>query len=154
MHEVDLSKYDLRTDLIIEKDINDIKTDHYEEDNIIVDDITLDKENKLGKKEGKYLTISFSDVTDTVNYQNVLKVFNKELSKMLEYCDIKNDDTCLIIGLGNPNIISDALGSKSLKNIIVTRHLYLLNNVDKKYRNTSILEPNVIGITGIESFEI
>ena len=154
MHEVDLSKYDLRTDLIIEKDINDIKTDHYEEDNIIIDDITLDKENKLGKKEGKYLTISFSDVTDTVNYQNVLKVFHKELSKMLEYCNIKNDDTCLIIGLGNPNIISDALGSKALKNIIVTRHLYLLNNVDKKYRNTSILEPNVIGITGIESFEI
>ena len=32
--------------------------------------------------------------------------------------------------------------------------MYLLNDVDKKYRNTAILEPNVMGVTGIDSFEI
>ena len=73
---------------------------------------------------------------------------------MLEYLHIKKDDTCLIIGLGNRNIISDALGSYTLKNIIVTRHLYLINDYDKDYRNVSILEPSVLGVTGIDSFEI
>lgn len=154
MHEVDLSKYDLRTDLIIEKNLSNVINHHYIKDNISVDDITLDNDNELKKKEGKYITISFKDVTDTNNFNNVLKVFSEELKKMLAFCKIDEKATCLVIGLGNPKIISDALGSKSLSDIIVTRHMYLLGDVDKKYRNVCILEPNVMGITGIDSFEI
>ena len=154
MHKIDLSKFDLRTDLIIENDLKNIRNNHYKYKDILVDDIILDKDNNLGKKDGKYVTISFKDITDYSNYQNVLNVFKKELNKVLKYSNIKKDDTCLIIGLGNPNVISDALGSKTLDNIIVTRHLYLLGDVDKKYRNVSIIEPNVIGVTGIESYDI
>ena len=154
MHEVDLSKYDLRTDLIIEKNIGNIQNEHYSKDGITVDDITLDENNKLDKKKGKYITISFKDVTDSDNFHNVLSVLSCEIKKILEYCQIKKEDKCLVIGLGNPKIISDALGSKSLHDIIVTRHMYMLGEVDKKYRNVCILEPNVMGITGIESFEI
>jgi len=154
VHKVDLSKYDLRTDLIIEKNIKNIKSHHYEENNIDIDDITLNKNNELGKKEGKYITISFKDITDSDNYHYVLNVFKKELEKVLKYLKIKQDDTCLVIGLGNRKIISDALGSKTIDKIIVTRHMYLLGDVDKKYRNVSILEPNVMGVTGIDSFEI
>lgn len=154
MHEVDLSKYDLRTDLIIEKNLSNVINHHYIKDDISVDDITLDKDNELKKKEGKYITISFKDVTDTNNFNNVLKVFSEELEKMLAFCKIDEKATCLVVGLGNPKIISDALGSKSLSDIIVTRHMYLLGDVDKKYRNVCILEPNVMGITGIDSFEI
>ena len=154
MHKVNLSNFDLRTDLIIENNISNIKSDSYNYKDIKVESIILKKNNSLNKKAGKYVTISFNDVTDSENYSNLLKILVDELKKILNYCHIKENDTCLIIGLGNPNIISDALGSKTLENIIVTRHLYLLNNVDKKYRNTSILEPNVMGITGIDSFEI
>lgn len=154
MHKVDLSKYDLRTDLIIENDIKNIKNNHYVENNVEVDNIILRRNNILNKKKGKYVTISFKDVTDQTNYTNVLKILCSEMEKMLSYCKIKSDAKCLIIGLGNRKIISDALGSKTLENIIVTRHLYLLNNVDTHYRNVSILEPSVMGITGIDSFEI
>ena len=154
MHEVDLSKYDLRTDLIIEKNLTNINNNHYQKNDIEVDDITLDKNNVLKKKEGKYITISFKDITDSKNYSNVLEIFNDELSKVMDYLNIKKDDSCLMIGLGNRKIVSDALGSKTIDNIIVTRHMYLLGDVDKKYRNISILEPNVIGVTGIDSFEI
>ena len=154
MHKVDLSKFDLRTDLIIENDIKNIKNNHYECNDILVDDIILNKNNFLGKKEGKYVTISFNDITDSNSFNNVLNIFKKEFKKVMEYCKIKDKDKCLIIGLGNRKIISDALGSKCLENIIVTRHLYLLNDVDEKYRNTSILEPSVLGVTGIDSFEI
>lgn len=154
MHEINLSDFNLRTDLIIEQNIKNIKKSSYHYRDIYVDDIVLDKHNNLNKKEGKYITISYNDITDTNNYENVLKVFRKELKGMLKFCRINEKDKCLIIGLGNRKIISDALGSKCLENIIVTRHLYLLNDVDNRYRNTSILEPNVMGVTGIDSYEI
>lgn len=154
MHKIDLSKFNLRTDLIIEKDIKNIKNNQYKFDDIIVDDIILEKNNHLSKKKGKYITISYKDITDSNNFTKVLNIFAQELKKVMDYCKIKTNDTCLIIGLGNRKIISDALGSKSLEDIIVTRHLYLLNDVDKRYRNVSILEPNVMGVTGIDSFEI
>ena len=154
MHKIDLSNYDLRTDLIIEENVSNKDISSYSIDNINVDNIILNKNNKLHKKPGKYVTISYEDVTDEDNYQKVLDVFIRELNKVLEYIHISNSDKCLIIGLGNHSIISDALGSKCLENIIVTRHLYLLDKVDKKYRNVSILEPNVMGVTGIDSFEI
>ena len=51
MHEVDLSKYDLRTDLIIEKNLTNINNNHYQKNGIEVDDITLEKNNLLKKKE-------------------------------------------------------------------------------------------------------
>ena len=154
MHKIDLSKFDLRTDLIIEKDILDTNKNEYRYKDVLVNDITLKKNNSFNKKAGKYITISFSDITDNDNFLNVLHVFIKELRKAIKYYDIGNDDKCLIIGLGNSKIISDALGSKCLEDIIVTRHLYLLNDVDKKFRNVSILEPKVMGLTGIDSFEI
>lgn len=154
MHEVDLSKYNLRTDLIIENDIKNIKNNHYSKNNINVDDILLDDNNLLNKKKGKYVTITFQDITDSNNYKNVLEILNIELLKVLNYCKIEENYSCLVIGIGNRKIVSDALGAKALENIIVTRPMYLLNNVDKKYRNVSILEPNVMGVTGIDSFEI
>jgi len=154
MHEIDLSSFDLRTDLIIENNIDNVKNNHYIDDDIEISDIYLSENNSLNKKEGKYISITFDDITDSNNYQKVMGVFIKEFLKILKYCKIKSKDKCLIIGLGNNKIISDALGSKTLEHIIVTRHLYLLNNVDEKYRNVAILEPKVMGITGIDSFEI
>lgn len=154
MHEIDLSRYDLRTDLIIEEDIDGIKNYSYDKNNIHVDDIILNTNNKLKRKKGKYVTISYQDITDSVNFNNVLEILNKELIKVLSYCKIKKDATCLIIGLGNRKIISDSLGSKTVEEITVTRHMYLLGDVDKRYRNVAILEPNVVGVTGIDSYEI
>lgn len=153
MHSIDLSKYELRTDLIIEKNIDHLINNSYQKEDIKVDDITLEKDLD-NKKKGKYITITYQDITDYHNYVKVLDILNKELKKILDYLNIKEKDKCLIIGLGNRNIISDALGSKTLSNIIVTRHMYLLNDVDPRYRNVSILEPSVMGITGIDSFEI
>ena len=154
MHKIDLSNYDLRTDLIIEQKTKNNKSNKYVYHNIEVEDIVLKKNNDLGKKEGKYITISFKDITDSDNYEKVLYVLKKELLKVLDYLKIQRNDSCLIIGLGNVKIISDALGSKSIEKIIVTRHLYLLGDVDLKYRNVAIMEPNVMGVTGIDSFEI
>ena len=154
MHEIDLSKYNLRTDLIIEKLNKDANILEYEENNIKVSKVVLEKENILEKKEGHYVTISFSDVTDSNNYNNVLNVLVKEIKKMLEEEKIKDDDKVLIVGLGNVKATPDALGAKTIKDIIVTRHLYLLNDYDSRYRNVAAFTPGVMGDSGIETIDI
>lgn len=154
MHKVDLSKYNVRSDLIIESESKDYIKDSYDEDSIHVDYIQLDNKNVLKKKKGDYITISFDDITDSNNFNKVLYVLNKELKRILELSKIKNNFKCLIIGLGNNKSTPDSLGYETLKNIIVTRHLYEIGDVDKEYRNVSILEPNVLGNTGIESKDI
>lgn len=154
MHEIDLSKYNLRTDLIIEKVNENTNISEYNENNIKVMEVNLEKENALNKKEGTYVTISFDDVTDTTNYNNVLNVLIKELKKMLFKEKIKDDNSVLIIGLGNINATPDALGGKAIKDITVTRHLYLLGDVDQNYRNVSAFAPGVMGDSGIETIDV
>ena len=154
MHVVDLGKYDLRSDLIIENDSKDYVKESYVVKDIKVDYIKLEKNNILNKKQGDYITISFQDITDINNFQMVLKVLEKELLRIFSLSNIKKEAKCLIIGLGNSKSTPDSLGYETVKNIIVTRHLYELGEVDKKYRNVSVLEPNVIGNTGIESRDV
>lgn len=149
---VDLKKFDLRSDLIIESDLN-LKKESYNENKINVDYIHLDKEN-FGKKVGDYITITYKDITDNTNFNNVLKILDKEITKILKLSNVKKNDKCLIIGLGNNKSTPDSLGNKVLKNIIVTRFLDELDLMDKKYRTVSIIEPNVIGNTGIDSFDV
>lgn len=154
MHVVDLGKYGLRSDLIIENNSKDYVKESYVEKDIKVDYIKLEKNNILNKKQGDYITISFQDITDINNFQMVLKVLEKELLRIFSLSNIKKEAKCLIIGLGNSKSTPDSLGYETVKNIIVTRHLYELGEVDKKYRNVSVLEPNVIGNTGIESRDV
>ena len=153
MHSIDLKNFHIRSDLIIESPL-DYKKESYEENKVKVDYISLDKNNSLNKSSGDYITISYQDITDTTNYNNVLKVLDKELKRILKLTNIKSKDKCLIIGLGNNKSTPDSLGYEVLNNIIVTRHLDELNLMDKNYRSVAILEPNVIGNTGIDSYDI
>lgn len=153
MHEIDLNKYNIRSDLIIENNFKKYLQDSYIENNIQVDYVKLNKNNILNKTEGDYITISFEDITDKTNFSNVLSILNKELKRILKLTNIKPDDKVLIIGLGNNKSTPDSLGYEVLKNITVTRHLFILDKVEG-YRNISILEPNVFGNTGIESQDI
>ncbi len=153
MHSVDLKKYNLRSDLIIESNLN-YKKETYQEKDIVVDFVHLDRNNSLNKKSGDYITITFKDITDEVNFKNVLNILDKELKKILNSLNIKKTDKCLIIGLGNSKSTPDSLGSETLKNILVTRYLEEIDLLDKKYRSVSILEANVIANTGIDSFDM
>ena len=153
MHEIDLSKYNIRSDLIIENNFKKYLQESYMENNIQVDYVKLNKNNILNKTEGDYITISFEDITDKTNFSNVLNILIKELKRILKLTNIKPDDKVLIVGLGNNKSTPDSLGYEVLKNITVTRHLFILDKVEG-YRNISILEPNVFGNTGIESQDI
>ena len=154
-HKIDTSMINIRTDLAIEEEINNKNIIKEEFENIIVSTINIEEDIRCYKKKGKYITIEYSDVTDHENFIKVEEVFIKELTKLLNGYNIKNDDSCLVIGLGNENSTPDCLGPLSINNIIVTNHFYNLKiNVDSGFRCVSAINPGVMGQTGIETFDI
>lgn len=157
-HTIDLSQYQLRTDLAIEsfEDKNNLKSEIIEDNHIKTIRTFLTKEiaTKINKKEGNYTTIEFQDITDSENKKEVEKVLVREIEYMLKILNIKNDAQALIIGLGNENSTPDSLGPKTIDNILVTRHLFMLGNVEEGYRLTSALKPGVTGTTGIETSDL
>lgn len=158
-HEIDLSKYEVRTDLIIESldesNVEGLETSTRNIDDILISEITLSKQNSkyCNKKPGKYITISFEDVTDSTNQEKVEKAFVSELVRFLDYMHIKTSDKCLIIGLGNSASTPDSLGPKVVDSILVTKHLFDIDGIDvlEGYRNVSCFKPSVLALTGIET---
>ena len=159
-HEIDLKKYDIRTDLIDETDgikkINNLDKIQEKIDNIIINKINLNKEQAsiINKKEGRYITISFNDVTDYNNKELVKNVFSKYLKELLKEINIKNKESCLVIGLGNDKSTPDSLGPLSISNIIVTKHIYDLGDLEEGFGIVSSFIPNVTGVTGIETSDL
>jgi spore protease len=159
--EIYKKKYHLRTDLAIEE-LDGIDTkDNYVMNEVQDDFVTittvdvLDKGIKLmNKKKGRYITIEFDDITDTKRKEKVKTIFSEELRKLLTFVNIKEDATCLFVGLGNDKSTPDALGPAVADNIIVTKHLFDLGSVNEGYRSVSAISPGVMGQTGIETSEI
>lgn len=140
MNNIDLSKFNIRTDLIIEK-----SNLSHEEKNI--DGITITST----KDDGNYITISFEDITDFENREKVGKIFEEIIMDILKLNNIKEEDTCLIIGLGNIKSTPDSLGVKVLDDIVVTSHLFEFGSVKEGIRKTWAFSPGVMANTGIES---
>lgn len=158
MREIDLSKYQIRTDLVVDLIEKDSKLEtKYKYKNITVSNIKLDKENSnlLKRKEGLYTTIHFEDITDKTNYKDVLKVMVEELTKIINESGIKEKDSCMIIGLGNEKSTADELGVTTAKKVTVTKHIYdLTGTLEEGYRISTCLIPGVMGTTGIETSDI
>ena len=158
-HEINLNNTNIRTDLAIEK-ISEKAIDGVEIEeinNIKVTTIDVnDKNNKyFFRKNGKYITIEFKDITDYNNSKKIEKIFIKKLKELLSINKINNNSTCLIIGLGNNKSTPDSLGPLTMENIIVTSHYYLLGiDVDDGFRSVASITPGVMGQTGIETFDI
>lgn len=142
VHTIDLKNAGYRTDLAIEKDNGKTNSNY-----ISYGDVSVDKREISGKR---YISISFSDITDKDNYKNVEKVFIKELKEVIGSLKGKK---ILIVGLGNRKSTPDALGPGVVNNILVTRHLFELGEVEEGYANVCSIAPGVTGTTGIETLD-
>ncbi len=114
-------------DVIKYKDIINYKKE--EKENIIVEEMTL-KEKINGFDKGKYISITFDNIDI-----NLSSIFSDALKKFYK----KKYKNILVCGLGNRNIICDALGPLSLEKILSPR--------------LKTLEPSVYGLTGIDSLK-
>ena len=152
-HEVDLKNSILRTDLAVElvkskptKQIDDIK----------ITNITLNEQEakEINKKEGNYTTIEFEDVTDSENQNKLIQIFTEELKTMLKNQNIKDDDMCLVLGLGNEKSTPDSLGPLVVSKTLVTNYIYLYGSLDEGFRRVCAISPGVMGETGIETSDL
>ena len=154
--EIDLSKYEIRTDLAIDQieeknGLKGVKHDTKIIDNIKITTVNLEEENDLNKKKGKYITLEFEDVTDYENREKVTNVLTDVLKNILE---LSNDSFGLVVGLGNDKSTPDSLGPLVVRDIIVTNHLYILNELSDNYKRMAAINPGVMGETGIETSDI
>ena len=154
--EVDLSKYQIRTDLAIDyveeqKKLKGVKHKTETINNIKVTNVELDSENDLNKKKGKYITLEFEDVTDYNNREKIIDTLTNELRKLLK---LNENSFGIVIGLGNDKSTPDSLGPLVVNNVIVTNHLFLLNELSDNYKRLAAINPGVMGETGIETSDI
>ena len=143
MAQIDLSNYNLRTDLIIEN--NELIHEEKSIDGLMI---------TTTKKEGNYITLSFDDITDSNNFSKVEKYFSEIIEDILKLNNISPNASCLIIGLGNRMSTPDSLGVKVIDNVQVTAHLFEIGNVSDGIRKVYAFVPGVMAATGIESSRI
>ena len=117
---------------------------------------------KYGREAGKYTTVFCDNIfsMDRYTLATTASIIAKEIENMLVGV-VPNKKVCeckvLIVGLGNIEITTDALGPLTVKNINVTRHIKILK--DELSSNTyvgeiSAIAPGVLSQTGIETVEI
>ena len=152
-HEIDLQKFELRTDLILENIDQKIKPKVTKYKDITITEIAIDENisKKINREVGNYITIEFRDATDIDNQTNLEKVFIKYLNKLI---DINNYKRFLVVGLGNSKSTPDSLGPNVIKDIVVTTHLLNITELDEGFSEVAAIAPGVTGDTGIETTDL
>ncbi len=153
--------YQIRTDFADEAEGCTLKHDTFTHEKTVHGNIqssyikVLQEENALGKEIGDYVTVQFSELYDHKEREDTIKEVLEQLQKMLRSMKIKVKKA-LVVGLGNRFITSDALGPEVSDDIMVTSHYYA--NEDKEMlkgtRNVAVIQPGVMGQTGLESFAL
>ena len=105
----------------------------------------------MNKEIGKYITLE-SDLMKFDDDDSREKVINYLKDELIDIFGTDQSKRTLVIGLGNWNITSDALGPRAVSKTLVTRHIF--KNYNKDYAEVAALSPGVMGITGIETVEI
>ncbi|MDO4963168.1 MAG: GPR endopeptidase [bacterium] len=154
--QIDLSKYNIRTDLAID-DVDEkvkLKGVNFNTktiEGIKITDVNLEENNELKRKKGRYITLEFDDATDSNNEKSITNALTSILKSMI---NTKKDDLGLVVGLGNLKSTPDSLGSLVIDGIIVTNHLYILNELSSNYKRLAAINPGVMATTGIETSDI
>ena len=107
----------------------------------------------LEKPIGSYCTISFPRLDFVCETCDIINATVKALKAV-----IKSDiNQSLVVGLGNTDITPDALGPIVADRVLATRHL--TNKLKRDLgldglKSVSTITPNVLGKTGIESYDL
>ncbi|MCI8599278.1 MAG: GPR endopeptidase [Lachnospiraceae bacterium] len=164
-------RFRVRTDLALEAkesfeeddvEIRGVRIDetYDEEKDIRVTKVCIETENgarAMGKPVGTYITL------EAPNLSEPDEGYHREISeKLAEYLrelfDAEEEKSVLVVGLGNREVTPDALGPKTVGNLMITRHVvkeYGKVALGKeKVHMVSGIVPGVMAQTGMETFEI
>lgn len=82
---------------------------------------------------------------------NLKSALKQELKILIKKYKLKSNASCLVVGLGNKDIVSDALGVMTCDNIIATGHYEIFNI--SNFRNVYIYKSGTTKESGIEAFK-
>ena len=151
----------IRTDLAMESSsyvgnmegisIRTIRQGAIEETHVIIE--SQEAAKALSKAMGQYITLSYADIPHA-DAQERLELA-RALSGVLRGLLPPLGDV-LVVGLGNRHITADALGSRVLEGLLITRHLkeMTMESIKEHLRGVCAVAPGVLGITGIETAEM
>jgi len=111
-------------------------------------------ERTLGKKKGAYITVELDALRrrEENAFSRGVYAIRDQLAPLLK---LKEDDTILVIGLGNRAITPDAIGPLTARHTLATRHLVdQLPEHFGNFRRVTVIQTGVLGTTGIESAEM
>lgn len=107
----------------------------------------------LDKAVGRYITVSCpelvrADVRDRA-------AVARAVADALRMLTPPTGDL-MVVGLGNRRITADALGSRVLESLLITRHMKdaMNDSLKGRLRGVCALAPGVLGVTGMETAEV
>lgn len=107
----------------------------------------------LGRRKGEYITVECADLPhcDARKRDLLARMVAVGVRGMLPA-----QGEVLVVGLGNRNVTADALGTRVVERMLVTRHLRqaMAAELKGKLRGVSAIAPGVLGLTGIETAEL
>lgn len=156
----------MRTDLPIESCIDaaeELRGAEWEqeqqEDEITISTVKIKTEEgaaRLKRPRGLYVTLECPHIrlNDLEIHERIIDGLTQIWSRFLK--PLKKKNKILVIGLGNRDVIADALGPQVVEQILVTRHMreQLPEEWKAKLAEVSALAPGVMGQTGIETGEV
>ena len=84
-------------------------------------------EKLSGKNAGKYITVDIGNLRrfDKKTFETVVKTVAEEIKMLVP----ETKGCVLVAGLGNENITPDSIGPKTVKKLLVTRHIQTIDSV-------------------------
>lgn len=142
------------------REISGVEEQVEQMENIKVTTITIKTQEAaqtMGRPPGVYVTIESPPlkINDPYVKQEIIQAMEKGL-KLLIGDYLKPEQVVLLVGLGNWRATPDALGPKFIQYSPITRHYhqYAPQALVQGMRPTCGIAPGVLGITGLETFEV
>ncbi|MBR3016603.1 MAG: GPR endopeptidase [Clostridia bacterium] len=151
----------IRTDLAMESkewaqnprgvSVRTLRHGAIEETHVTVE--TEEAASMLDKAVGRYITLSFQKIAHAEPDERM--ELSRSLSETLRALVPPFGDL-MVVGLGNRHITADALGSRVLESLLITRHMKDMTAecLRDRLRGVCAVAPGVLGITGMETAEM
>ena len=107
----------------------------------------------LDKAMGRYITLACPDLAHAGS--EAREALARALSRAVRDMVPPQGDL-MVVGLGNRHITADALGSRVLEELLITRHIRdaVEEGLRGRLRGVCAVAPGVLGITGMETAEM
>lgn len=108
---------------------------------------------RLGKPQGNYITAEFPGIFEITDFTGLKEALGSMLSALMP----ENTESVMVVGLGNTEITSDAVGPLTAGRILATRHIagqFAKSIGLENLKSVAVVSPGVLGKTGIEATEL